>query len=342
MPGAAYAARVASGVGGVGGDGWVACRCGSRHWGRFGAAGLAVAAEGRVLLQHRAAWSHEGDRWGFPGGARHRDEPAVDAALREAAEEAALDGAAVEPTAELVLDHGDWAYATVVATAAAVAPVRPADAESAALRWVPLPEVGALDLHSGVAAAWPLVADLLGRRIHLVVDAANVVGSRPDGWWKDRAGATARLRARLRRLALDGVPADAVAGRSAADAGADPPAASRSPAVPALRRWFPAVTLVVEGRAREVPDGDAPVRTVRADGSGDDAIVAAVAAAVAGVAAAGGAGGGTGAGGVMGAAAPPGGVLTVTADRELADRCRAAGGTVRGPGWLHALLPPPP
>ena len=27
----------------------------------------------------------------------------------------------------------------------------------------------------------------------LVVDAANVVGARPDGWWKDRAGAAVRL-----------------------------------------------------------------------------------------------------------------------------------------------------
>lgn len=27
----------------------------------------------------------------------------------------------------------------------------------------------------------------------LVVDAANVVGSRPDGWWKDRPGAARRL-----------------------------------------------------------------------------------------------------------------------------------------------------
>lgn len=27
----------------------------------------------------------------------------------------------------------------------------------------------------------------------LVVDGANVVGSRPDGWWKDRAGAARRL-----------------------------------------------------------------------------------------------------------------------------------------------------
>ena len=31
----------------------------------------------------------------------------------------------------------------------------------------------------------------------LVVDGANVVGSRPDGWWKDRAGAARRLHASL-------------------------------------------------------------------------------------------------------------------------------------------------
>ena len=31
----------------------------------------------------------------------------------------------------------------------------------------------------------------------VVVDAANVVGSRPDGWWRDRAGAARRLIAKL-------------------------------------------------------------------------------------------------------------------------------------------------
>ncbi|CAA9388254.1 NYN domain-containing protein [uncultured Nocardioides sp.] len=31
----------------------------------------------------------------------------------------------------------------------------------------------------------------------LVVDGANVVGSRPDGWWRDRAGAARRLHERL-------------------------------------------------------------------------------------------------------------------------------------------------
>jgi rRNA-processing protein FCF1 len=33
-------------------------------------------------------------------------------------------------------------------------------------------------------------------------------------------------------------------------------------------------------------------------------------------------------------------VVVVTADRELGDRCRAAGATVLGPGWLLRLLGP--
>jgi hypothetical protein len=79
----------------------------------------------------------------------------------------------------------------------------------------------------------------------LVIDAANVVGSVPDGWWRDRAGATARLRDRLAPLAGRGV------------AGLPPPLE---------------VVLVVEGKARDVPPIDG-VRVVAAPGSGDDAIV---------------------------------------------------------------------
>lgn len=41
----------------------------------------------------------------------------------------------------------------------------------------------------------------------LVVDGANVVGSRPDGWWKDRAGAARRLH---ERLAVSDLPYDQV------------------------------------------------------------------------------------------------------------------------------------
>lgn len=43
----------------------------------------------------------------------------------------------------------------------------------------------------------------------LVVDAANVVGSRPDGWWRDRAGAATRLLARLARVVGATVPGPA-------------------------------------------------------------------------------------------------------------------------------------
>ena len=78
---------------GVNGDGWVRCAQGHRHWGRFGAAGLLVVAGGRLLLAHRAFWSHHGGTWGIPGGARDGAESARDAALREAVEETGLDAA---------------------------------------------------------------------------------------------------------------------------------------------------------------------------------------------------------------------------------------------------------
>lgn len=85
----------------------------------------------------------------------------------------------------------------------------------------------------------------------LVVDGANVVGSVPDGWWRDRAGAATRLRDELAPIAATGVP-----------------------------EWSGPVevVLVVEGKARDVGGSDA-VRVVAADGSGDDAIVRLVAEA---------------------------------------------------------------
>ena len=41
----------------------------------------------------------------------------------------------------------------------------------------------------------------------LVVDGANVVGSRPDGWWRDRPGAARRLAEELDAAQL---PYDAI------------------------------------------------------------------------------------------------------------------------------------
>ena len=75
----------------------------------------------------------------------------------------------------------------------------------------------------------------------LIVDGANVVGSRPDGWWRNRAGAALRLWEQIDR----GGP------------GHD------------------AVVLILEGAARQgVPAGrDRGVDTIHAPASGDDAIV---------------------------------------------------------------------
>ncbi|WP_033436403.1 NTP pyrophosphohydrolase [Saccharothrix sp. NRRL B-16314] len=79
----------------------------------------------------------------------------------------------------------------------------------------------------------------------LVVDAANVVGSVPDGWWRDRAGAATRLRDDLVEVAEQGLPT-----------------------LPGPLD----VVMVVEGKARHV-ESVPGVRVVPATGSGDDAIV---------------------------------------------------------------------
>jgi len=79
----------------------------------------------------------------------------------------------------------------------------------------------------------------------LVIDAANVIGSRPTGWWRDRPGAARRFTERVR--------ATVTAGRLATP-----------------------VTVVLEGQARAgvdegVVDG---VEVVHAPGEGDDTIAA--------------------------------------------------------------------
>jgi len=138
----------------ISGDGWVECAAGHRHWGRFGAAGLLLRDADRVILQHRAPWTHEGDSWGVPGGARHSDEDPVSAAIREAGEEAGLSRADIDPLGLYLDDHGGWSYATVVARA--TRPVEPmaTDAESVSIRWQSIDRVAGLRLHSGFADAW--------------------------------------------------------------------------------------------------------------------------------------------------------------------------------------------
>ena len=94
----------------------------------------------------------------------------------------------------------------------------------------------------------------------IIVDVANVMGSRPDGWWRDRAGAAVRLHADVAALAASDRPV--------LPDQADPPR----------------FVMVLEGAARPAAaridaaqgGADGRVRVVQADGSGDDAIVALV------------------------------------------------------------------
>ncbi len=144
------------------GDGWVQCTDGHRHWGVFGAAGLLVVAPGApwVLLQHRAPWSHAGDTWGVPGGARRRAETPTQAALRETVEETELDVDQLVLHGQHLEDHRTWTYITVVATAPSRLPVVP-ERESVALRWVPVDDVEALSLHPAFGRNWPVLRSML-------------------------------------------------------------------------------------------------------------------------------------------------------------------------------------
>jgi 8-oxo-dGTP diphosphatase len=162
--------------------------------------------------------------------------------------------------------------------------------------------------------------------VTIVVDVANVMGSRPDGWWRDRAGAAVRLHAEIARLAASG--------RAILR---DEPRGPGEPGEPgeneAEQATVPGFVMVLEGAAKAAaarlapaePDAQAEpdalqpvrpgeVRVVQAAGSGDDAIVAVVRQL-------------------------SGRRVVVTADRELRERCVAAGAEIRGPGWLLGLLP---
>lgn len=157
------------------GDAWVIADSGEKYWGRFGAAGLmAVDPRRGILLQHRAGWSHFGGTWGIPGGARHQGEDAMEAALRESAEEAGVPRDAVRPRCISVLDKQVWTYTTVLADV--VTPFEPqiSDQESLDLRWVPLDELAGYPLHPGFEKSWPALRQLMDVQPVLVVDSSSI------------------------------------------------------------------------------------------------------------------------------------------------------------------------
>ncbi|MBA0124939.1 NUDIX hydrolase [Haloechinothrix sp. YIM 98757] len=213
------------------GDGFVKCSCGRRHWGVHGAAGLLIVDPARgVLLQRRAWWLHHGRTWAIPGGALRSTESAVQAAMREATEEAAVPREAVRFTASSIDDHGTWSYTTVLAATRTRVSERISSAESAELSWIAPDEVDGYRLHRDFAAAWPELRGQLRRSLVLVVDGdtvARVPGTapgpadapRPELTWQE-----------LTRLVRDGI--------GARDVGIGP-----GP----HWRWWPRVELSVPG-----------------------------------------------------------------------------------------------
>ena len=143
------------------GDGWIECTCGSKHWGKFGAAGLLLIRDGSIFLQHRAPWVHNGDTWGIPGGARDSHEETIEAALREAIEETGINPADVEVLSIFTDDHQVWSYATVIAQAGPDLEGHELNDESHEVRWVHWQEVTTLDLHPSFAKTWPQVLEIL-------------------------------------------------------------------------------------------------------------------------------------------------------------------------------------
>lgn len=269
-------------------------------WGRYGAAGLAIVDSRRgILLQHRASWSHHGNTWGIPGGARDRDETAIEAALREAHEELTVPPDAARIIATRVLDLGFWSYTTLAAEATKPFEPQLNDAESTDARWVALENVHELPLHPGFAASLPDLDPVLRARPVVVVDLANVMGAVPDGWWRDRAAAARALIAQFAALSSTGVPADLLG-------------------LP-LKQVWPRFVIVLEGDAKPAISDASPAELVTlraASAAGDDELVATVQQ--------------------LRGEAPQPFIGLATADRELQQRAQAD--AIVSPAELRSLL----
>ncbi len=201
----------------------------------------APTGDGRGSRELPGGWNLPGS-WNLPGTEPRGDETPAETALR-VAEQIGADPGKLRIRGERVdQPDGNASCVTVIADLREPGAV-PSDRAAA---WVPEAEVGGLNLHPAFGARWPA---LRAPEIGLLVDAANVVGSRPDGWWRDRAGAAERL---LRNIA------------------------AAAPGVLALpgdgTRWVTRPVVVLEGAAKRAPDVP-DLEVVRAPESGDDTIV---------------------------------------------------------------------
>ena len=195
----------------------------------------------------------------------------------------------------------------------------------------------------------------------LIVDGANVVGSRPDGWWRDRAGAAVRLYDELAGLAergAAGIPAAQLAtgedgrgsrrprtgrhragrhrasgpGRLPAQADPGRPDTGQAGTGQATRRrtarrpwrWSWSLEGAAKAAAARITARTAGDGRDRAGDLGTVQVVSAPGSGDDEI--------------VRLARSRPGHRIVVTSDRELRRRSVAAGAEVAGPSWLRAQL----
>lgn len=144
---------------------WVTCRCGRRHFGPYGAAGLVLRdAAGRLLMTHRSEFVHFPGTWAFPGGALERGETPIGAALREAAEELGVPRDAVRVYSTVTgTDHRVWRYTYVLADLAPEVELRlDPNWETEAVSWVAPADMADLALHPDLRGDLPALRAALG------------------------------------------------------------------------------------------------------------------------------------------------------------------------------------
>lgn len=149
---------------------YATCSQGHQHWGLAGAAGALVVAPTeagpRMLLTLRSAQVHHGLTWSVPGGAIDPgDADAYAAACRELHEELDYDAFALPVVGWHTFGCGGWTYATVLLAAPAPVRLSAHGWETDEVAWLAIDDIDRLAsagaLHSGFAASWPALRDLV-------------------------------------------------------------------------------------------------------------------------------------------------------------------------------------